>query len=1100
MYSVKSLKVRLLCAALLSSGLLIGKTAFAQNGTWTSTVDGQWESTGSWAGGVIADGANNTADFSTLDIVDQGSPFYRAAIGLSGNRTIGHLNFGDANPATPGAWEIYASSGAPVLTLAGTAPSVTVNNMGPINTGSTIINDAAIQIPVNSAAGLTKNGNGILSLNQATSVITGAVHVNGGGLRTGTAALDWLGAHTMANGTSLESGAFAVANGTGAAAVGTITIAAGGTATVRQNTLGRMVGISGAGSTLNFVMANSGLHEMHGNWLVNGNLAQINISTDPAAATAGIFRMDVNRNANGFNGGSFANTRVNLTHAALRVRTNSQGNSIPIGELSGASTGILRGGEAGSAARYEIGSLNTDSTFSGTIDGTGGISINKLGTGKLTLAGTFLGDTTNNSLAMSGQSVARQGGVIRVTGGTLALTGASAIPGGFGSVLTTVDVLPGAVFDVSGTPMTFSTSPLQKVQGTGTIRGTYNHDEGFIYPGDVASATAANEGSLSAGVVATAGTINFNGNLQMNGGTIRYDMSLNPASGNDLVSVTGSVALNSGKVTPNFLAGVPTSGNYTVITAAGGFTGSAANITVDFPGRGSDPVAFIQGNSLMFSPADIGAGAALVWTGANSGNWDVETTQNWTNSGSPDVFFNLDSVTFPEAAANKAVTVNALVSPTGTIAINNTSPYTFSGTGAIIGNAGLTKTGSGQLTMTLANSFSGPANVSGPVDIGGQANGLGTGALTLNNASLKSTVSVGNSTLDIPAGTTSTIQLDGAATAGSASNIPTLTGDGTLNLTSIVDNKYFGTFTTSGFTGTLNVFPSAPATLLGRVRIRAGQTNFSQAVVNLTSSGLSNQQGSAADISITVGIGELHGDSTSSITAFEGGSTPPDIVWEIGALNTNSDFAGVISDGAGGGGDAAISSITKVGTGTLALTGVNTYTGNTRVEGGTLSINNGFLADTSDVFISGGGAKLDLAFGGNDTIDALYLNGVPQAPGLYGATGLGSAFFLGTGLLQVTTLGPTLGVVGDYNNDGTVNAADYTVWRDALGTATALANRAPANTGNVSQADYDSWKANFGLTAGAGASGASLSAVPEPATWLLLLAGFAAAGLSRRKR
>jgi hypothetical protein len=55
---------------------------------------------------------------------------------------------------------------------------------------------------------------------------------------------------------------------------------------------------------------------------------------------------------------------------------------------------------------------------------------------------------------------------------------------------------------------------------------------------------------------------------------------------------------------------------------------------------------------------------------------------------------------------------------------------------------------------------------------------------------------------------------------------------------------------------------------------------------------------------------------------------------------------------------------------------------------------------------------------------------------------------------------------GDYNSDGTVNAADYTTWRDHLGTSFALPNRDPANTGNVSAADYTSWKSHFGQTGG----------------------------------
>jgi hypothetical protein len=55
--------------------------------------------------------------------------------------------------------------------------------------------------------------------------------------------------------------------------------------------------------------------------------------------------------------------------------------------------------------------------------------------------------------------------------------------------------------------------------------------------------------------------------------------------------------------------------------------------------------------------------------------------------------------------------------------------------------------------------------------------------------------------------------------------------------------------------------------------------------------------------------------------------------------------------------------------------------------------------------------------------------------------------------------------VGDYNDNGTVDAADYTVWRDNLGgPGTALQHRDPDNIGEIGSDDYDSWKANFGAT------------------------------------
>ena len=66
--------------------------------------------------------------------------------------------------------------------------------------------------------------------------------------------------------------------------------------------------------------------------------------------------------------------------------------------------------------------------------------------------------------------------------------------------------------------------------------------------------------------------------------------------------------------------------------------------------------------------------------------------------------------------------------------------------------------------------------------------------------------------------------------------------------------------------------------------------------------------------------------------------------------------------------------------------------------------------------------------------------------------------------------------VGDYNHNGIVDAADYTVWRDGLGT-------------KYTQADYDVWRAHFGQTAGSGTGAGTSTAVPEPATVLMLMIG-----------
>jgi len=67
---------------------------------------------------------------------------------------------------------------------------------------------------------------------------------------------------------------------------------------------------------------------------------------------------------------------------------------------------------------------------------------------------------------------------------------------------------------------------------------------------------------------------------------------------------------------------------------------------------------------------------------------------------------------------------------------------------------------------------------------------------------------------------------------------------------------------------------------------------------------------------------------------------------------------------------------------------------------------------------------------------------------------------------------------GDYNGDGRVDAVDYTIWRDHLGS-----NDYPQADGNlngqVDVGDYQIWKANFGAVGGSGSGGLAV-AVPEP--------------------
>jgi T5SS/PEP-CTERM-associated repeat protein len=133
-----------------------------------------------------------------------------------------------------------------------------------------------------------------------------------------------------------------------------------------------------------------------------------------------------------------------------------------------------------------------------------------------------------------------------------------------------------------------------------------------------------------------------------------------------------------------------------------------------------------------------------------------------------------------------------------------------------------------------------------------------------------------------------------------------------------------------------------------------------------------------------------------------------------------------------------------------------------------------------------------------DVLDGTTIDGVFSAinlPALAAGLMWNASLLSTTGVLSVQLL-------GDYNGNGVVDAADYVVYRKTLG-QTGIALAADGNGNHqIDSGDYSVWRAHFGQTAGSGAVAASTSrvAVPEPSSALLLLGAIVILGLSIHDR
>lgn len=369
-----------------------------------------------------------------------------------------------------------------------------------VETGATLV---LLSSPSGSGS-LTKDGSGTLNLP------TGSSRSSGTTLRAGT--LHLAGDVNFGNSTGfLGSGALTLEGGTLNSALtinntlnfgNALVVPSGATATfVAPNRVVMQGAVSGAG-TLEFQVQSDVARTDLANSFT-GFSGQINFRNLRADAAATSVRLLCN-NSPAFNAGSFASSRIQLDPGvSLLTRTNSTGNTISIGALSGGAGGSLTTEvvTGGGRATYQIGALNTDSVFNGALlDGSQGINLTKVGTGSLTL-------TADNTTV----------GVYNVNGGTLLLDGANA-------TVASTNVALGATLGGTG-----SLGGIVAV--TGTLRPDPTGAKGgrFTLPGSLTLAGATQfdfAANKFTGVsVEAAGGLTYGGALKLNFLDTVYDGS-----------------------------------------------------------------------------------------------------------------------------------------------------------------------------------------------------------------------------------------------------------------------------------------------------------------------------------------------------------------------------------------------------------------------------------------------------------------------------------------------------------------------------------------------------------------------------------------------
>ncbi|WP_304350731.1 Ig-like domain-containing protein, partial [Comamonas testosteroni] len=584
-----------------------------------------------------------------------------------------------------------------------------------------------------------------------------------------------------------------------------------------------------------------------------------------------------------------------LTLNGGTLTNNSTGFTIDNAIAIGASGGTINvGGGAGA----------TQLTLSGVISGSG--TLVKNGQGILQLdgyntytgatnvtAGTLIANHANALGTLAGATTVSSGATVRIAGG----------------------LTIGEAFTISGTGKQVSAvnyGALHLNSGSSTLSGniTLAGDADISAAGAATLTLSGTLGGASSLNKTDAGTLtltsasnsgSLSGGMTVTGGTLSVS--------SDSQLAAGTLTLNGGTLA---LTGATTVDN-AISLAASSTVSASANATLSGSITGTGGLTKTGASTLTLSGSNNYSGATTVSAGglSLSGGSSISDTGTVTLAAGTTLSLAGGNETIGSLAGSGNVSLAYRL----TLGGDNTST-SYSGVISSSNLSGITKTGSGTFTLSGANTYTGSTTVSaGTLAVSGSgAVGSNSAVTVASGATLSSSVatlslgslagagavSFGANTLSVGGDNTSTTYSGQFSGSGNFNKV----GSGTLSLSG--DN--------SASTATMQVAGDGTLSIGAASNLASGNLNLNNGTLAVTGSGVTLTNG-----------GTLSGTGT---------------IGNANALTLSGNFSGT-----GG--------LTKVGAGTLTLSGTDNYAGATNVNAGTLLVN-GALSATSGVTVAAG--------------------------------------------------------------------------------------------------------------------------------------------------